>query len=105
VDVEHLITDLPAVSEIEAWAADAGVEDVQTWTAREEFDYQSGAEFFNSTLIVDFLLPAWLETIPEPAREKVMAELSRIIDEERHSGEFALTLKATLLAGKKGLVQ
>jgi hypothetical protein len=34
-----------------------------------------------------------------------MKELARIIDEERHSGAFSLTLKATLIVGKKGRVQ
>ena len=105
VDVEHLITDLPTASDAEAWAADAGVEDIQSWTATEEFDFESGEQFLNSPLIMDFLLPSWLQTIPAAAREQVITELSRIIDEERHSGAFALTLKATLLMGKKGLVQ
>ena len=104
-DVEHLIKELPAVSEVEAWVADAGLDDIQSWTAIEEFDFESGEQFVNSPLIMDFLLPAWLETIPAGAREKVRAELARIIDEERHSGEFALTLKATLVVGKKSLIQ
>src|SRR5262245_21003414 len=96
VDVEHLITDLPAISDVEHWAHEAGVEDVASWTSIEEFDYESGEEFFNSPLITDFLLPNWLQSIPEAAQQGVLNELARIIDEERHSGEFALTLKATL---------
>jgi hypothetical protein len=59
----------------------------------------------NSPLITDFLLPSWLESIPEPAQEGVRAELARIIDEERHAGEFVLTLKATLVVGKKARLQ
>lgn len=104
-DVEHLITDLPTVSDLEAWAEHAGLENVQSWTAIEEFDYESGEEFLNSPLITDFLLPSWLQPIPAAAREKVMNQLARIIDEERHSGEFVLTLKATLVTGKKSRVQ
>jgi len=46
-----------------------------------------------------------LQSIPETARENVMKELSRIIDEERHRGEFALSVKATLVVGKKSRVQ
>ena len=103
-DVEHLITDLPTVSDVEAWAEEAGLANVQSWTAIEEFDFESGEAFLNSPLIQDFLLPSWLQSIPEGAREKVRDELSRIIDEERHAGEFALTLKATLVVGKKGSV-
>src|ERR1043166_7023582 len=104
-DVEHLITDLPSVSAEESRAEDAGLDNVQSWTAIEEFDFESGEQFLNSPLIADFLFPAWLQPIPEIARESVLKELSRIIDEERHSGEFALTLKATLVVGKKSRVQ
>lgn len=105
VDVEHLITELPTVSDVESWAADAGLEQVQSWTAIEEFDFESGEEFLNSPLITDFLLPVWLQSIPDAVRQKVLAEMRRIIDEERHSGQFVLTLKATLVVGKKGRVQ
>jgi ubiquinone/menaquinone biosynthesis C-methylase UbiE len=102
-DVEHLITDLPTVSNVEKWAEQRGLEGVSSWTSIEEFDFESGAQFFNSPLITDFLLPNWLQTVPEAARARVLEELGRIIDEERHSSEFALTLKATLVVGKKSL--
>ena len=105
VDVERLIADLPTVSDVEAWAEEGGLEEVQSWTAIEEFDFESGEVFLNSPLIQDFLLPAWLQSIPDAAREKVRSELARIIDEDRHAGEFALSLKATLLVGKKERVQ
>ncbi len=105
VDVEHLIADMTTVSEVERLAEDEGLDDVQSWTTIEEFDYQSGEEFFNSPLITDFLLPGWLSSVPEAARARVQEELARIIDEERHSGEFPLTMKATLVMGRKPLVQ
>ena len=105
VEVEHMITDLPSISDAEQWAADAGLIDITSWTAVEEFDYDSGEQFLNSPLITDFLLPNWLEPVPAAARERVTQELARIIDEERHSGEFGLTLKATLIVGKKSRPQ
>ena len=105
VDVERLIADLPTASDVEGWADEAGLEGVQSWTAIEEFDFESGEAFLNSPLIQRFLLPGWLQSIPKAARAKVRSELARIIDEERHTGEFALTLKATLVVGKKALVQ
>jgi len=105
VDVEHLITDLPTISDLERLAADEGLDEVQSWTTLEEFDYQSGEEFLNSPLITDFFLPGWLSSVPEAARARVHEELARIIDEERHSGEFPLTVKATLVMGKKPHVQ
>jgi ubiquinone/menaquinone biosynthesis C-methylase UbiE len=105
VDVENMITALPTISDVEKWSTEAGLERVASWTSLEEFDYESGEQFLNSPLITDFLLPNWLEPLPEAARAQVVKELVRIIDEERHTGEFVLTLKATLVVGKKSRVQ
>ena len=105
VEVEHLITEMPTVSDVEKLAKDEGLDEVQSWTTIEEFDYQSGEEFLNSPLINDFLLPGWLSSVPEAARPRVQEELARIIDEERHTGEFPLTMKATLVMGRKSPVQ
>jgi SAM-dependent methyltransferase len=103
--VENLITHLPTVSDIESAAGRAGLHDVASWTNVEEFDFESGEEFFNSPLITDFLLPNWLQTVPEAARAAVVENLAGIIDEERHQGEFGLTLKATLVVGRKARLQ
>ena len=104
-EVEHLIADLPTNSDVERLSEEAGIDNVTSWTAIEEFDFASGVEFLNSPLISDFLLPIWLHFIPEAMQPKVREELGGIIDEERHAGEFALTLKATLVVGKKARVQ
>jgi ubiquinone/menaquinone biosynthesis C-methylase UbiE len=105
VEVEHLVTELPTASETEQLAQSEGLDEVQSWTAVEEFDFESAEQFLNSPLMTDFLLPGWLGSIPEAAKDRVIEELARIIDEERHSGAFVLTLKATLVVGKKGRVQ
>ena len=105
VEVEHLVTEMPTASETEQLAQSEGLDEVQSWTAVEEFDFESAEQFLNSPLMTDFLLPRWLGSIPEAAKDRVIEELARIIDEERHSGAFVLTLKATLVAGKKGRVQ
>lgn len=105
VDVEHMITELPTASEAKKLAQTEGLDHVQSWTAVEEFDYQSAEQFLNSPLMTDFLLPGWLGSVPEAAKERVIEELANIIDEERHSGAFVLTLKATLVTGKKSRVQ
>jgi ubiquinone/menaquinone biosynthesis C-methylase UbiE len=104
-EVEKLIVERPTIRDAEQWAEHAGLEGVTSWTNVEEFDFESGAQFFNSPLITDFLLPSWIQPVPKASRKKVMKELGRIIDEERHSGAFSLTLKATLVMGKKSRVQ
>lgn len=100
-DVEELIKELPTVSEIEALAQTAGLEAVNSWTRIEEFDYESGEEFLNAPLITDFLFKSWLGSLPTEDRTRVTSEIERIIDEERHDMDFSLTLKATLVMGRK----
>ncbi|HEU4432126.1 MAG TPA: methyltransferase domain-containing protein [Pyrinomonadaceae bacterium] len=100
-EVEHLITELPTVSEVEQMAEDEGLRDVSSWTRIEEFDYDSGEQFLNSPLVSEFLMPAWLALVPEDKRADLYREISRLINEERHEAEFALSVKATLVVGQK----
>jgi ubiquinone/menaquinone biosynthesis C-methylase UbiE len=104
-EVEKLIVERPTVRDAERWAEHAGLDGVTSWTNLEELVFESGDQFFNSPLIADFLLPTWIQSVPKASRTRVLKELARIIDQERHSGEFSLTLKATLVVGKKGRVQ
>ncbi|HKR01476.1 MAG TPA: class I SAM-dependent methyltransferase [Pyrinomonadaceae bacterium] len=101
-DVESLITELPTVTAVEEMATREGLDNVTSWTRVEEFDYQSGEEFLNAPLITDFLLTRWLESLPEAeAQERVSKEIARIIDAERQDMDFALSVKATLVVGRK----
>lgn len=104
-DVESLISILPSVSAVEEMAEQAGLDEVTSSTRIEEFDYDSGEKFLNSPLISDFLMKIWLETLPEESYEQVVEELARLINADRHEAEFALSVKATLVVGKKALSQ
>jgi ubiquinone/menaquinone biosynthesis C-methylase UbiE len=102
--VEDLIKEQPTITDAEELAKDVGLADVQSWTQKEEFDYASGGEFVNSPLIADFLLERWMDFLPPEdtaGREKVKEEIVRLIDEERSEIDFALSIKATLVAGRK----
>jgi ubiquinone/menaquinone biosynthesis C-methylase UbiE len=100
-DVEHLILELPTVSEVEQMGWQEGLEDVASWTKIEEFDYESGEQFLNSPLVAEFLLPNWLASLPEESRENVERQITRLINEERHQAEFGLSVKLTLMIGRK----
>lgn len=101
-DVESLITELPTISAIEAIAAREGLDDVASWMQIEEFDYESGEEFLNAPLVTDFLLKRWLESLPEEiSQADVSKEIARIIDAERQDMDFALSIKATVVTGRK----
>jgi len=100
-DVEHLITELPTISDVERMAEGWGLDNVISWTRIEEFDYASGEQFLNSPLVADFLINGWLASVPETSKRKVSQEISRLINEDRHEAEFALSVKATLVTGRK----
>ena len=43
----------------------------------------------------------WLALVPDDRRAELVTEISRLINEERHEAEFALSVKATLVVGQK----
>ena len=100
-DVEQLITELPTVTDVEQLAEDEGLKDVESWTRIEEFDFDSGEQFLSSPLVSEFLMHEWLALVPDNKRAEVIDEISRLINEERHEAEFALSVKATLVVGQK----
>ena len=101
-EAEVLLTQLPTVSGLEAMAECEGLVKVTSWTSIEEFDYESAQQFLNSPLITDFLMRGWLRSLPDATQTQVAQEIARIIDEERHEAEFSLSVKATLVVGRKG---
>jgi ubiquinone/menaquinone biosynthesis C-methylase UbiE len=100
-ELEQLITELPTVSDVEHVAEDEGLKNVESWTRIEEFDFDSGEQFLNSPLVAEFLIHDWLALVPDDNRAELFSEISRLINEERHEAEFALSVKATLIVGQK----
>ena len=100
--VAELISRLPVVSDVTQLAEREGLESVQFWTNVEEFHYATAEEFLSAPLVRDFLLRDWLEPLPdEDARTRAVAALAPLIDEERNEADFILSIKATLVAGRK----
>jgi ubiquinone/menaquinone biosynthesis C-methylase UbiE len=99
--VEDLINALPTTSDVEDLAVEEGLEDVSSWSRIEEFDYDSGEQFLTAPLVADFLMKQWLASVPDHAREEVSKEILRLINEERHEADFPLSVKATLVVGRK----
>jgi ubiquinone/menaquinone biosynthesis C-methylase UbiE len=102
-NLEKRIAERPTLSEIEALAEHGGLEEVTSWTRIEEFPYESGEQFINSPLISDFLLKRWLAFVPKDSRRRVQEEIARVINEDRHEAEFVLSVKATLVLGRKSI--
>jgi ubiquinone/menaquinone biosynthesis C-methylase UbiE len=100
--LEALITERLTVSDAEDMALDSGLKDVRSVTIKERFDYKDGKEFFESPLIETFFLNDWLAILPdEETREQVRQQLMKIIDEERRQSDFDVSIKATLIIGRK----
>jgi ubiquinone/menaquinone biosynthesis C-methylase UbiE len=99
---EEMIIELPTVTRLEQIARNAGLENVKTYTANEIFEFENGAEFVNSSLVADFLLPDWLRSLNEEEKELVTGKLSELIDAEDGSLSFRFSVKATLVTGEKG---
>ena len=100
--VGSLIHELPTVEDLEALARREALEGVQSWTNIEEFVFATGGEFLAAPLVRNFLLGRWLESLPDDeARAGVLGEVERIIDEDRHEGDFSLSVKATVVVGRK----
>ena len=81
-------------------AKKAGIKKPQTITKNELFDFESGKEFVESTLVEDFLMPVWLDFLSETEKEQVKERLIQLIDEDRDEISFLFSVKMTLVSGK-----
>lgn len=100
-EVERLIIELPTVSKVEEMSRNLGLSKLETITKNEFFEFENGAEFINSPLVADFLLPVWLEFLDEAEKEQVREKLARIIDDADGTMTFRFSVKATLIVGEK----
>lgn len=98
---EQLITELPTISRIEEIAQNAGLENIETHTQNELFDYQDGKEFINAPLIADFLLPVWFKSLTKKEQTVARKKLVELIDAEDVALTFCFSVKATLVIGEK----
>jgi hypothetical protein len=96
-----MITEIPTVTDVERIAKASGIENVQTHTANEVFEFENGAEFIDSPLVADFLLPEWLSTLSDEEKERVTDKLAKLIDAEDGNLSFRFSVKATLMTGEK----
>ena len=67
---EKLVSEVPTVTMLKEIARRAGLENVQTHTANEAFEYDDGAVFVSSPLVADFLLPVWLTTLDDQDQQR-----------------------------------
>ncbi len=99
--VEELIAEIPQITQVEAIAEIAGLGGLKSVTKTEFFDYKNGTEFMDSFLLTEFFLPRWLRFLTAEEKEKIVPEIIRTIDRDRAELTFRLSIKATVVSGKK----
>ena len=99
--LESLINERLSKSDAENLARRVGLRQVESVTSREAFLFDSGNEFLESPLIKDTVLDDWLAIVPEDKRQEVYERLASLIDRDRHEGPFEVSIKATVITGKR----
>jgi ubiquinone/menaquinone biosynthesis C-methylase UbiE len=100
--LEALITERLTVTDAENLAARAGLQQLESVTRKERFDYTDAQAFFQAPLIEVVFLNDWLKLLPDQqTRHKVQQQAAMIIDRERHGMDFDVSIKATLVKGLK----
>jgi ubiquinone/menaquinone biosynthesis C-methylase UbiE len=99
--LEALISERVTISDAESMGARAGLRALQSFSSKEEFVFESGEAFLDSPLIKDTFLDAWLAIIPAERRVQMRQRLAAIIDRERNDTDFDVSIKATLIAGRR----
>lgn len=100
-ELEAMINERATISEIENLAGQLGLRDIEVFSSKEEFLFETGADFISSPLIEDEFLSRWLSIIPEARRQEVRSLIVSLIEEERHDAPFDISIKAALVTGVK----
>ncbi|MEK6322915.1 MAG: methyltransferase domain-containing protein [Acidobacteriota bacterium] len=99
--LERLVNERLTVSNAELMAERIGLLKVASFISREEFIYESAEDFLEAPLIKDVFLSDWFEIVPEASRNEVRRNIVSIIERERHSAAFDVSVKATVIVGVK----
>jgi ubiquinone/menaquinone biosynthesis C-methylase UbiE len=99
--LENLIKERGTVSEVESMAGRLGLRDIESFTSKEEFLYETGESFITDPVIEDAFLEKWLSIVPAERHQEVRDSIASLIDAERHNAPFDISIKAALIAGVK----
>jgi ubiquinone/menaquinone biosynthesis C-methylase UbiE len=100
-ELEAMINERATVSDAEKMASRTGLREVQSFNSKEEFSFETGDDFISSPLIQDAFLDTWLGIIPPERYEEVRERIISIIERERQNAPFDISIKATVITGRK----
>ncbi|MFY9557712.1 MAG: methyltransferase domain-containing protein [Blastocatellia bacterium] len=99
--LERLISERLTLFDAELMAERLGLRKAQSFLSKEEFVFETGAEFLESPLIQDAFLDEWLDIVPARSRDEVRGQIVSIIDRERRDAPFYVSVKASVITGVK----
>lgn len=100
--LEALINEYLTTTQARQMMTQRGLTHVHHFTERRELDFASAEELFQSPLIEDYFLDHWLQFLPnEATRRHVIETMSQIIERERGQAYVEMSVKASLLIGKR----
>ncbi|MGQ9896993.1 MAG: methyltransferase domain-containing protein [Acidobacteriota bacterium] len=100
IPLEALLRTHLTPADIRAQAAAAGLHNVTITTHKETFPFDSGHAFLESPLIAGYWLDRWLSIVPQAYINTVRASLCDIIDRDRGTYPFEVSIKAALLTAR-----
>lgn len=100
--LESLISEWQTAGKMEEMASDSGLQSVRSVTRNERLHFADGQAFVTSPLIETMFLGDWLAFLPDDKiRLNALQQLVKIIDRERQDADFDVSIKATILLGRK----
>jgi ubiquinone/menaquinone biosynthesis C-methylase UbiE len=99
--LERLIKERWTLTDAEQKARRTGLRNVESFSRKEEFQFESADEFLKSPLIADLFLSDWIEIVPQQSRDEILRQIALIIDRERKGTPFEVSIKATVISGTK----
>jgi ubiquinone/menaquinone biosynthesis C-methylase UbiE len=100
-ELEALMKGRATIAEAEQMASRMGLRRVENFNSKEEFTFETGDDFIDSPLIQDSFLDGWLGIVPAESYQEVRDRIVSIIDRERHDAPFDISIKATVIVGRK----
>jgi ubiquinone/menaquinone biosynthesis C-methylase UbiE len=99
--LEQLIKERWTLTDAEQEVERSGLRNVESFTRKEEFQFESSDEFLKSPLIADLFLSDWIKIAPQQNREEILKQIASIIDRERKGTPFEVSIKAAVISGTK----
>lgn len=100
--LEDLIAAHPSVSEIERMGQVAGLNRVRSVTRKHRFDYADATAFLSAPLFDRYFLPEWFALLGDESEVgRVRQEATVIINQLSSGIDFDISIKATIIVGKR----